>query len=373
MRLGDRLRLWPAARRLRKADRSGTRFIAVDFESANNNPCSVCAVGYAIAEGGRVVTTGYWLCKPFPDFFEPASIQVHGIRPCDVQDATTFADILARLRAIAGDRPWVAHNSGSEARSVRDFCGRRGIAPPDNPILCSQKVYEKYAPGRKAGLAAASAALGIRLDLHDAQSDARASAEIVNRILLESGETSLSAMVARLGLTMAPISSRTHLPPAGKELSRITIPLPREAGPRPGRAAPRLHPFYGTVLTVDGDVPGMSRAEVERAVREKGGRVVRGVSFMTNWLVEGRRTEGNGENGRRSPAAPTHGTSHPHERAPRMGTRTHDHAPVRPHAGSGAPASDAPASRRAKAEALNREGRRIRILDAREFLALLRS
>ena len=229
MRARDWLRLLPARRRLRKAARLGTRFIAVDFESANNNACSVCAVGYAIAEQGRVVTTGYWLCRPYPDFFEPASIQVHGIRPYDVQDAKTFADILARLRAIAGDRPWVAHNSGSEASSVRDFCARKGTSPPDNRILCSQRLYEKFSPGRKAGLASASAALGIRLDLHDARSDAKASAEIVNRILLESGEKDLTALVRRYGLSMDPISSKTHLPKKERELSRITIPLPREA------------------------------------------------------------------------------------------------------------------------------------------------
>ena len=377
MRFKDAIRLLPARWRLERADKAGSRFIAVDFESANNNPCSVCAVGYAIAEQGRIVTTGYWLCRPFPDFFEPASIQVHGIRPSDVQDARTFADILVRLRAIAGDRPWVAHNSGSEAGSVRDFCARRGVAPPDNPILCSQKLFEKFAPGRKAGLASASAWLGIRLDLHDARSDARASAELVNRILLESGMTDVRALYAHYGLSCAPISSKVHTPRKEKELTRISIPLPREATTtaRPGSTA-RLHPFYGTVLSVDGEIDGMSRAEVERAVRQKGGRVVRGVNFMTNWFIEGRRLGPVvSEPSRDAPPSPPHGTSHPHDRTKAGGPAQHAH--VHPGAVQGrakdSAASEAPRSRRAKAEDLNREGRRIRILDQKEFMAILRS
>jgi DNA polymerase-3 subunit epsilon len=397
MRLRDRVRLLPAFLKLHRHPGVGTRFIAVDFESANNNPCSVCAVGYAIADKGRVVTTGYWLCRPFPDFFEPASIQVHGIRPYDVQDAKTFADILARLRAIAGDRPWVAHNSGSEAMSVRDFCTRKGVAPPDNPILCSQKLYEKFMPGRKAGLASASAVLGIRLDLHDARSDAKASAEIVNRVLLESGETDLSAMIARYGLSMAPISSRTHLPRKEKELSRITIPIPREAaGSGDARNGPvrRLHPFFGTVLSIEGEIDGMSRAEVERAVREKGGRVVRGVNFMTDYFVEGKSRIGTGDAAPTAPAPlpPTHGTSHPHDHAHTPAhtaahvpahAATHAHAAVaaeparrrgRSPGGSSVPATAGPPrTRRSKAEDLIGEGRRIRILDQHEFLALLES
>jgi DNA polymerase-3 subunit epsilon len=385
MRLRDRVRLLPALLKLRRHPGSGTRFIAVDFESANNNPCSVCAVGYAIADKGRVVTTGYWLCRPFPDFFEPASIQVHGIRPYDVQDAKTFADILVRLRAIAGDRPWVAHNSGSEAMSVRDFCARKGVAPPDNPILCSQKLYEKFLPGRKAGLASASSVLGIRLDLHDARSDAKASAEIVNRILLESGETDLSAMLSRYGLSMAPISSRTHLPRKEKELSRITIPVPREAaGSGDARNGPvrRLHPFFGTVLSIEGEIDGMSRAEVERAVREKGGRVVRGVNFMTDYFIEGNRRVETTDAAVPvpSPAAPpVHGTSHPHDHAHDGGSqpaRPKGHSP-KGHSPKGrtgsSPAAGPPRSRRDKAEDLIREGRRIRILDPQEFLALLDS
>ena len=159
-------------------------------------------------------------------------------------------------------------------------------------------------------------------------------------------------------------------------MSRITIPLPREGAvdARPGSPV-RLHPFYGTVLSVDGEIDGMSRVEVERAVRQKGGRVVRGVNFMTNWFIEGRHAEAAPSGPPRdAPLSPAHGTSHPHDRSKAGGPAPHAHA----HAAAGRgrareDASAAPRTRRAKAEDLNKEGRRIRILDQKEFLALLRS
>ena len=39
-------------------------FAAIDFETANEQPCSVCSVGVVVVRGGEIVDTFYSLIKP---------------------------------------------------------------------------------------------------------------------------------------------------------------------------------------------------------------------------------------------------------------------------------------------------------------------
>ena len=43
-----------------------TDFAAIDFETANEQPCSVCSVGVVVVRGGEVVDTFYSLIHPEP-------------------------------------------------------------------------------------------------------------------------------------------------------------------------------------------------------------------------------------------------------------------------------------------------------------------
>ena len=42
-------------------------FAAIDFETANNQRCSVCSVGLVIVRGGKIVDKFYSLIKPEPN------------------------------------------------------------------------------------------------------------------------------------------------------------------------------------------------------------------------------------------------------------------------------------------------------------------
>lgn len=47
--------------------RTMTDFAAIDFETANEQPCSVCSVGVVIVRGGEEVDTFYSLIHPFQE------------------------------------------------------------------------------------------------------------------------------------------------------------------------------------------------------------------------------------------------------------------------------------------------------------------
>ena len=45
-------------------------FVAIDFETANNERLSVCSVGVVIVRGGEIVDKFYSLIKPEPEYYK---------------------------------------------------------------------------------------------------------------------------------------------------------------------------------------------------------------------------------------------------------------------------------------------------------------
>ena len=56
-----------------------TDFAAIDFETANRNPSSVCSVGVVIVRGGEVVERIYRLIRPCPNYYDYWNTRVHGL------------------------------------------------------------------------------------------------------------------------------------------------------------------------------------------------------------------------------------------------------------------------------------------------------
>ena len=54
-------------------------FIAIDFETANQHPSSVCSVGVVMVRDGQMVDSFYSLIQPEPNYFNYFCQRVHGI------------------------------------------------------------------------------------------------------------------------------------------------------------------------------------------------------------------------------------------------------------------------------------------------------
>ncbi|MEG0468261.1 MAG: hypothetical protein RR551_08330, partial [Mucinivorans sp.] len=68
-------------------------FVAFDFETANEELSSACALGLAFSDGLKVIATRHYFIKPTPNRFESQNIEIHGITPEMVADAPTFDKI----------------------------------------------------------------------------------------------------------------------------------------------------------------------------------------------------------------------------------------------------------------------------------------
>ena len=96
-----------------------TDFAAIDFETANEWPSSVCSVGVVVVRGGEVVDTFYSLIHPEPEYYRWFCRKVHGIGPDDTEDAPVFPRVWARIEPLIEGLPLVAHNSQFDEGCLR--------------------------------------------------------------------------------------------------------------------------------------------------------------------------------------------------------------------------------------------------------------
>jgi len=154
-------------------------FTAIDFETANRDSCSACAIGLVKVRQGCIVRTMYSLLKPPGDYFLPMFIDIHGIDADAVKDAPSFRQLWPKVADFIGRDKLVAHNYSFDKRVLEDTLDYYGVDAPENKWDCSLAQSRRAWPGLGGhGLDVVAAFLGIALNHHDALDDAKACALI---------------------------------------------------------------------------------------------------------------------------------------------------------------------------------------------------
>ena len=157
-------------------------FTAVDFETANSHPGSICAVGVAEVRDGTVSDRWSTLVNPEVEF-NPINIGIHGITPERVERAPTFELVHDALSERLDGGIMVSHGAFDRA-ALSHASSKYSLPEIDVDFVNSQLVVRRTWPDRSRkgyGLAAVSDALGIPLNHHDPLSGAEAAAEIMIR------------------------------------------------------------------------------------------------------------------------------------------------------------------------------------------------
>lgn len=161
-------------------------FTAIDFETANSNPASACAIGIIVVENGQIVHEIAYLIKPYTDWFSKYNVAVHGITPEEVMRAPRFEDLWHKIAPyIENAELIVAHNAGFDMNVLRRCLEHADIACRLPQSACTVQLAKKKLPhlfNHKLNTVAAH--FDIPLNHHEALSDARASA----LIMLELGD-----------------------------------------------------------------------------------------------------------------------------------------------------------------------------------------
>jgi DNA polymerase-3 subunit epsilon len=146
-------------------------FTAIDFETADTPPYSICQVGLVRVVDQQVTEKVNLLVQPPQNRYFHRNIDVHGIRPTDTRDAPTFDQIWEQIRRYIEEEVVVAHNVNFDANCLRSTLHHYGLEVPDFEERCTRTIY-----GR--GLSFLAGKYRIPLQHHDALSDAHACAQL---------------------------------------------------------------------------------------------------------------------------------------------------------------------------------------------------
>lgn len=237
-------------------------FVAVDVETANANLSSICQIGAASFNDGKLCETWETLVNP-EDYFDPFNEEIHGISEEQVRGSPTWCEAFASLRPLIEGKIVVSHTAFDRVSFLR-ACEKNGIPTCEARWLDSAKVVRRAWPEYSRsgyGLANVAAHLDIVYRAHDALEDARCAGEILIRA------------IAATGLTVEDWLHRVKLP-----VHSATCSVSRDGNPE--------GPLYGEILVFTGAI-SMNRFQAADAAALAGCEVGAGVTKHTTLLVVG--------------------------------------------------------------------------------------
>lgn len=154
------------------------KFLAIDFETADTGADSACAVGLVRVEDGKVVEKAVRLIRP------PRTLMmftyIHGITWADVADKPGFGRTWDEVGRMAEGVDFLAaHNASFDRRVLAACTAGTGHKMPGVPFVCTVKLARNAWGVRPTTLSDVARHLALKLNHHEALSDASACAEIV--------------------------------------------------------------------------------------------------------------------------------------------------------------------------------------------------
>lgn len=161
-------------------------FAAIDFETANECPSSVCSVGLVIVRGGEIVDSFYSLIHPEPEYYQWFCQQVHGLSEEDTYDAPVFPYVWEQIAPKIEGLPLAAHNSRFDEGCLKAVFKVYQMDYPDYEFLdtlkASRRFFGRSLPNHQLQTVAAACGYDLR-NHHHALADAEACARIAMKLL----------------------------------------------------------------------------------------------------------------------------------------------------------------------------------------------
>ena len=163
-------------------------FVAIDVETANNHPESICAIGAVKVKDGCIVDRFYELIKPEPEYyFRYFTESIHGIGASDTENARTFDKVWRDIHPWLEGLPLVAHNKAFDEKCIKAAHRVYQMDYPDYIFLCTLIYARQHIPRQLCGsvsLPHLCDFMGIPFNNHhNALADAEACAKIAMTLL----------------------------------------------------------------------------------------------------------------------------------------------------------------------------------------------
>lgn len=165
------------------------KFVAIDVETANADMASICQIGLAKFQDGKLVDEWSSLVDP-EDYFDFFNIDIHGITEKTVKGAPTFPEVADTLSDFISNTVCVSHTHFDRV-SVGQALKKYSLKKIETVWLDSAKVarrtWKEFAWSGGYGLSNLCKAIGYKFNHHDALEDAKASGQILIAAIKETG------------------------------------------------------------------------------------------------------------------------------------------------------------------------------------------
>ena len=159
-------------------------FAAIDFETANGKRSSVCSVGIVIVRDGVVIDRFYSLIRPYPNYYQKFTTEIHGLTREDTDSAPHFPEVWRQVEEKIKGLPLVAHNKAFDENCLRAVFQAYEMDYPDYEFHCTLMGSRRQLRLPNYRLNTVAAYCGYELcNHHHALADAEACAAIALKIL----------------------------------------------------------------------------------------------------------------------------------------------------------------------------------------------
>ncbi len=162
-------------------------FVALDVETASAAIASICQLGMAFFEEGRLLTVETHLVRPRR--FAATHTAIHGIDSSVVTEADVWEEVYARVRSRVSGKVIVSHTL-FDRRSIFQACCRDRVAMFSylHWIDSCQIARQAWPELESYSLGGLARHHGIRYRAHDAGEDARVAGKVYLLALKEIAE-----------------------------------------------------------------------------------------------------------------------------------------------------------------------------------------
>lgn len=143
-------------------------YTVIDFETANEQPNSACALSYVRVTDGIITDQGYTLIRPLNFRLSEASRLQHGITENEIAAAPGFDLVWEIVEPLIANQIVVASNCSFDIEVLIATADDFGIPLPPFRFVCSGRhIQESLLEPDKASLTNAAAWFDLKFDCHN--------------------------------------------------------------------------------------------------------------------------------------------------------------------------------------------------------------
>jgi DNA polymerase-3 subunit epsilon len=193
--------------------------LAIDFETANGQRVSACAIGLVWIENGSIVRRESRLIRPKEIKFNNYNIFLHKIRSDHVINQPDFPTVFSEFESDISGALVLAHQAEFDVSVIRETLRQYNRECPEFTFLCTRMISEAAWPEcGGSSLEVVTDYLGIQFRHHDAGEDAAACAKVALAAAQAVGANTMTELASKIFLEAGRVGNSVIIPCAFSHL-----------------------------------------------------------------------------------------------------------------------------------------------------------